>query len=367
MAMGNYAMFLHKVRRNKVEALRMFLAATEAYPEHSAILVKFASFKKYCGELDAAEKLFMRAVSLAKEGDGEALGAYAVFLHAVRQDPARAGDMYDRAAKADPSHANNLSNYGLFLSDVMGNAAEAEAMYKAALEAEPDHANAAYNYAVLLDSALRDVPRAEAMYRRVLGGDPKHAYALYNLAVLLEELEHRDQLGPDRDPGEVLSLYERAVKAAPKDALSAADLGRYLLTKVKDLDGAEAMLARSLQLDPNNSVALYNMGLLLVDKKQDAGAATKLWKKLVSEVDPAHVNCLRRLARLAATAKDWKGADNYYRAALQAMAGGKQQQQGGRATTPEELEGLVNEVIATMIEAPGKSKSKEMADKLRRG
>ena len=188
--------------------------------------------------------------------------------------------MYDRAAKADPSHANNLSNYGLFLSDVMGNAAEAEAMYKAALEAEPDHANAAYNYAVLLDSALRDVPRAEAMYRRVLGGDPKHAYALYNLAVLLEELEHRDQLGPDRDPGEVLSLYERAVKAAPKDALSAADLGRYLLTKVKDLDGAEAMLARSLQLDPNNSVALYNMGLLLVDKKQDAGAATKLWKKL---------------------------------------------------------------------------------------
>merc|ERR1711965_922809 len=117
------------------------------------------------------------------------------------------------------------------------------------------------------------------------------------------------------------------------------------------------MLERSLKLEPTNPVALYNMGLLLMDKRQDAAAAAALWRKLVTEVDPGHVNALRRLARLAATSRDFKAADQHYRAALQSVTQQGKQQSSGRATysTPEELEGLVNEVIATMVEAPGKS------------
>ena len=397
LAMGNYAMFLHKVRRDKVGALRQFLAATNAYPSHSAILVKFASFKKYCGDLDGAEELFKKAVEVASklpgEQQGDALGAFAVFLHAVRQDVSRARDMYERAAAADPSHANNLSNFGLFLCDVAHEPASAEAMYEAALEAEPDHANAAYNYAVLLDSALKDVPRAEAMYRRVLECDAKHGYALYNLAVLLEEREHSSSSKEKRGQGggvsnfdgdelastareetnsEVLSLYERAHLAAPKDALSAADLGRYLLTKAKDMERAEAMLEKSLDLDPHNAVGLYNMGLLMMDKKKDTRVATRLWEKLVKDVEPGHINALRRLARIAATAKDLKKADEHYLSALQAMVQNGQKGiaysgQSRAASARGELEGLVNEVLATLSEMPGnQSQARGFADKLRR-
>ena len=111
-------MFMHKVRRNKPEAERLFRLATTAHPEHASILIKYASFKKFCGDLFGAEELFKRAVEVSRPGDGEALGAYAVFLHAVKQDSGMADQMYERAVEEEPDHANNLSNYGLFLTDV---------------------------------------------------------------------------------------------------------------------------------------------------------------------------------------------------------------------------------------------------------
>lgn len=114
---------------------------------------------------------------------------------------------------------------------------------QAALELEPDHANALYNYAVLLDASLRRRVEAEALYRQVLSLDSKHGYALYNLAVLLEERlkAARTSQGVAEGVAEVKSMYQRAAAAAPSDALSAADLGRFLLVWLKDYRGAEAI------------------------------------------------------------------------------------------------------------------------------
>ena len=45
----------------------------------------------------------------------QALGAYAVLLHAVRPKDALVAQLYDRATKADPAAVNTLSNFGLYM------------------------------------------------------------------------------------------------------------------------------------------------------------------------------------------------------------------------------------------------------------
>jgi len=192
---------------------------------------------------------------------------------------------------------------------------------------------------VLLDGPLKRHDDAEAMYRRVLSNDPNHAYALYNLAILLEEglpqaaqssLSNKqpskaastapnNKVAASANESEVLSLLERACAAAPDDALSCADLGRFLLVRKRNHSAAEASLNKALELDPYSSVALFHLGLLKADAKtqgpdrmHDLGAATLLWQRLVA-TDPAHVAGLRRLARLEAEhLKDWPAADKHY-------------------------------------------------------
>jgi tetratricopeptide (TPR) repeat protein len=338
-----------------------------------------------------------------------------VFLHAVREDSAGAEVYYKQALAADPTHANNLSNFGLFLSDVQRDPGGAETCYLAALEADPNHANAAYNYAVLLDGALKRHADANAMYRRVLAADPNHAYALYNLAVLLEEkLPHAPwrpttaaAAAGSSDEAEVLRLYERACMAAPEDALSCADLGRFLLVRRRSYGDAEAALAHALVLDPCSTVALFHLGLLKADRSKadphspssperdgDLAAAALLWHKL-AVADPRHVAGLRRLARLEAQhLKDWHAADRHYtqvsyecdapplmlslvrvswgtcpqgatRCVAQAVKAAYAARASGSATGAEDLEGLLREVVAVMAKAPAKcdQATRAVADK----
>lgn len=89
----------------------------------------------------------------------------------------------------------------------------------------------------MLDTHLRRKPEAESFYRRALEIEPRHAYALYNLAVLLEErYSFKLRSAPDNnknddesdlnDRKEILSLYQRAVEADPRDSSTLADYGR---------------------------------------------------------------------------------------------------------------------------------------------
>ena len=120
---------------------------------------------------------------------------------------------------------------------------------------QPTHANSLYNFAVMLDTHLKRKEEAEALYRRALEVEPRHAFALYNLAVLLEErysseliaqaqtsAEIATTMGPNiaasmEDPDfkvkdlkkreDIMSLYQRAVEADPRDTTTLADFGRY--------------------------------------------------------------------------------------------------------------------------------------------
>lgn len=54
-----------------------------------------------------------------------------------------------------------------------------------------------------------------------------------------------------RPPMQVRMLFERAVKASPKDALTRADYGRFLALAEKEPLKAEQNLREALHYDPN--------------------------------------------------------------------------------------------------------------------
>ncbi|CAM9800593.1 unnamed protein product, partial [Scytosiphon promiscuus] len=262
LAMGNYAVFLHRIKGDHRAAAAAYKKAVEVHPTHSSILCKYGGFVKHVeNDYDKAGKLFEAAIA-ANPAHAESLGNLAVLLHGRPCTSAGMLDkieaLYKRAVHADPVNANNFSNFGLFLAEKRADFVGAETLYKKAGAIDPFHANSIYNYAVLLDSSLKQHERADDMYRRCLAVNPEHSYALYNLAVLKEEMT------TDGDYSEVKQLFERAVRASPSDALTRADYGRFLALVENNLGGALENLREAIRCDPDCTTAQFNLGKLLL-------------------------------------------------------------------------------------------------------
>ena len=290
--LGNLPLFLQSCKRPSHEIEATYKAYFAEYPESVPVLVKYANFLRHALRApDRAETILKKAIGISEDAD--ALGAYAVLLHAVRPHDPLTEQLYGRAVKADPTAVNALSNYGLYLSEMKRDYAKAKKIYEQALTADPAHANSCYNYAVMLDSGLNDVEGAVELYERALKAKPTHAYALYNLAVVCEEkLNDHERAG---------SLYERAVAAAPRDSLAVADHGRFEARRGADSNDAArvekgaALLRRALELDPGCATGHAALGEIALNAGDEASA--KRCYKDAKASDP-HASSVRRLGDL---------------------------------------------------------------------
>ena len=351
LALGDYAVFLHRVTKDYALAKKAYEAALDRHPSHSSIWSKYASFLKVVSrDVPAAMKAHQNAVRYGPS-NADSLSSYAVFLHGLGgrgggQQPSSSSSgksvvdspavFYERALQADPLHVNNLSNYGLYLAEVLGDGNRAAELYKRAIELDPTHANSFYNYAVLCDNhngdnhnnnnngaPPRDVKRAEELYRSCLSVCPSHAFACYNLAVLVEEV--RGSLSP-LGQSEADDLFRRAVSANESDAQTVADYGRFKLVTCKDPVSAEALLRRAISIDGECVVANYNLGMLLATSQgsQPSTDAGRHFGKVLA-VDPNHAEANLFAARIAADKGDKVLADKHYRAAGANAKGGARQ------------------------------------------
>ncbi len=76
-----------------------------------------------------------------------------------------------------------------------------------------------------------------------------------------------------------LPLFERYVKAAPKNTAAMLDLSvAYFETRKQDK--AEAITRRVLQVDPENTTAMYNLGALAAVREKKA-EAREIWQQLI--------------------------------------------------------------------------------------
>eukprot|EP00596_Hydrurales_sp_CCMP1899_P006889 CAMPEP_0119044564 /NCGR_PEP_ID=MMETSP1177-20130426/32438_1 /TAXON_ID=2985 /ORGANISM="Ochromonas sp, Strain CCMP1899" /LENGTH=398 /DNA_ID=CAMNT_0007014829 /DNA_START=191 /DNA_END=1384 /DNA_ORIENTATION=- len=183
----DYAIFLHRRKRDYDKAEIFFIKALALHPTHSSLHLKYAGFLRHARhDITGAKKHYETAIQVNPQ-NADAMGSYASFLHGVIGSMEEASACYQQAIALDFTNANNLCNYGLFLSEVKDSYEEAEKLYKQALAITPTHVNTLYNYGVMLDTHCRRKDEAETLYRGALHEEPKHPFALYNLAVLLEE------------------------------------------------------------------------------------------------------------------------------------------------------------------------------------
>jgi len=302
---GDFAIFLHRRKRDFEAAERMYLSALSFFPNHASIHLKYAGFLRYVrGDLEKAHQHYR----LSYENNPnypDGVGGYASFLHGTGGDKKLAHSLYEKAIEADNCHVNNLCNFGLFLSEELQNFIQAEEIYRRALEVAPNHANSLYNYGVLLDSHCNRKKEAESLYCKCLEVDPKHSFALYNLAVLREEALHQQTLNQSTGvnsnevlitPQEIKSLYERAVAADPNDATTMADCGRFISDKMNDPVTGEPYLKKSLQLDPNCDVAALHLGIIQLRHRKNVPEAIVLFRSVLARKN-AHAVTMHQLAK----------------------------------------------------------------------
>ena len=101
----------------------------------------------------------------------------------------KAREMYTRALKIDPAHADAVVNLGRLFHEE-GAFEQAREHYERALVVNPTHATAAFNLGVVLEDLGHTESAAEA-YLKAIDADPVMADAYYNLSRLYEEAGDR--------------------------------------------------------------------------------------------------------------------------------------------------------------------------------
>ncbi|MBU7026650.1 MAG: tetratricopeptide repeat protein, partial [Theionarchaea archaeon] len=170
--LGNYALFLHEIRK----------------------------------DYDKAEEYYRKSLEIDPHGANH-LGNYALFLHEIRKDYDKAEEYYRKSLEIDPHGANHLGNYALFLRNIRKKYDKAEEYYRKSLEIDPQDANNLGNYALFLRNIRKDYDKAEEYYRKSLEIDPHGANHLGNYAGFL--LSRGNKKG--------FSLVEKAIELARKD------------------------------------------------------------------------------------------------------------------------------------------------------
>jgi tetratricopeptide (TPR) repeat protein len=83
-----------------------------------------------------------------------------------------------------------------------------------------------------------------------------------------------------RDFETAAGFYAKALEVNPDDVNTRADRGLALL-QLNRIDEAVAELRRAVQINPNHPQALFYLGLVLIEFKNDPQGAAQLWKRLV--------------------------------------------------------------------------------------
>ena len=120
---------------------------------------------------------------------------------------------------------------------------------------------------------LEQHPAMIAALEAELESDPANVQLLTDIGGLYYDLESFER---------AVDYYGRALAIEPEDVNLRIDLGTslYFLDRT---DEAIAELERALAGDPDHPLALFNLGAILVEARNDTDRAIELWEHLIAE------------------------------------------------------------------------------------
>lgn len=196
-------------------------------------------------------------------------------VHLERGNLDRAAAEYEAAVRLRPDAPAPWVNLAMVRAR-QGNPARAEECLRRALSADPRDAAAHFNLGLLLAEQGRGT-EAEAGLRAALAADPAHAASAYNLGLLLME----------RNPGEGLSLLEKAWTLRPEDPRYGYSLG-FHRDRRGDEGGAVEALRRTAARHPAHADTAILLAELLARGGKTREAAEVLGRALgARDLDPA--------------------------------------------------------------------------------
>jgi Tfp pilus assembly protein PilF len=184
---------------------------------------------------------------------------------------ALARECYAKEYQVAPNQAIAHWQWGLLLEED-GDLDDARKEMEIAVEKEPRFVLAMNSLASIF-LKKHDPAAADQMYQRLLAIEPRFALARYNYAVELEAEGKFD---------EAIAEYQQAIRDKPDEADALYNLGNLLLTKKQRPDLAAVLYAEAISVDPDRAdfhamfaLALYNAGDY-PDARQQCQAALKI-------------------------------------------------------------------------------------------
>ncbi|XP_039745699.1 protein O-mannosyl-transferase Tmtc3 [Pararge aegeria] len=302
------------------EALEFFKTAVSVQPDDVGAHINVGRTFNHLGQYQDAEDAYVKAKSLLPK--------------------AKPGESYQ--ARIAPNHLNVFLNLANLISKNATRLEEADMLYRQAISMRADYTQAyinrgdiliklnrtkeaqeVYERALLYDSGNPDIyynlgvvlleqgkaSQALAYLDKALELEPEHEQALLNSAILLQELGAADLRHIAR---------QRLLKLLDKDATNERvhfNLGMVCMDE-GDAECAEKWFRAAVHLKPDFRSALFNLALLLADRRRPLEAAPFL-KQLVRH-HPDHVKALVLLGDIYINSvKDLDAAESCYRRILE--------------------------------------------------
>lgn len=271
---------------------------------------------------------FQQAVQLQRQGDVDA--AQAIYRELIAEDPerhaalhmlgvaylqrsdfAQAADLIGRAIRLDSSKAVYFNNHGAALHG-LGKHVEALACFHRAVAIRPEYVDAVSNLGMAYES-LGQLELAAQHFRQALEMSPQHADARLKYAALVQRRG---------DHAEAARLCAEQLGEQPSAELHVR-MGNLLLAGAKSQEAIHHY-ERALQLDPQLSSALFNLGNVYHEQHFISGARQafvkaagtkkghRLWNLRAEATCPAVFQTTRDIddfcGHLATTLRQWRAA-----------------------------------------------------------
>ncbi len=225
------------------------------------------------GDIEGAEEKLSNAVEIRPDGKEGRLGLGAV--HQAKKEYDLAIEQYNRALEIDPAYKQALirlgQTYQLKAEEAAqaGNATQAEQIagqaaevYESYLTENPDDLEIKIQLAGL-HATLGDMESAEPIIREIMTSDSVNADVFTDFGFRLANAQQLD-------------LAEEVLTSAVTmtDSMSAEPLQYLAFVKIQkeDLEGAQAVLTKQLELEPDNPEAWEYLGYVRRDLGNTEGA-----------------------------------------------------------------------------------------------